>query len=73
MASTEQDIRRRLGQEREGLADAVEELREEVGEATNVGAKLRSNLPAVAAGAFGLGFVKAGGIRATARLLLRRR
>jgi hypothetical protein len=73
MASTEQDIRRRLGQEREGLADAVEELREEVGEATNVGAKLRSNLPAVAVGACGRGVVKAGGLRATARLLLKRR
>jgi hypothetical protein len=72
MASTEQELRREIDQERERLAEAVGELREELGEATNVGAKLRSKLPFVAAGAFGLGFLKAGGVGATARLLFRR-
>jgi hypothetical protein len=72
MASTEQELRREIEQERERLAEAVDELRDEVGEATNVSAKLRSKLPLVAVGAFGLGFLKAGGVGATARLLFRR-
>jgi hypothetical protein len=72
MASTEQQLRRELHDEREQLAEAVETLREELGEATNVGAKLRSKLPVVTAGALGLGFVVSGGIGATARLLMRR-
>jgi hypothetical protein len=72
MASTEQQLRRELHDEREQLAEAVDTLREELGEATNVGAKLRSKLPLVTAGALGLGFVASGGIGATARLLMRR-
>jgi hypothetical protein len=72
MASTEQDLRRELHDERDQLAEAVETLRAEIGEATNVGARLRSNLPLVTAGALGLGFVASGGIGATARLLMRR-
>jgi hypothetical protein len=73
MASTEQErLRRELHDEREQLADAVETLRGELGEATNVGAKLRTKLPLVAAGALGVGFVVSGGIGATARLLMRR-
>jgi hypothetical protein len=70
--STEQNIRRELHDEREQLADAVETLRAELGEATNISGKLRSNLPLVSAGALGLGFVASGGIGATARLLMRR-
>jgi hypothetical protein len=72
MASTEQQLRRELHDEREQLAEAVDTLREELGEATNVGAKLRSKLPLATAGALGLGFVASGGIGATARLLMRR-
>ena len=72
MASTEQELRRELHDEREQLAEAVETLREELGEATNISAKLRSKLPLVTAGALGLGFVVSGGIGATARLLMRR-
>jgi hypothetical protein len=72
MASTEQELRRELGEERERLAAAVDTLRDELGEATNVRAKLRSKLPVAAAGALGLGFVASGGIGATARLLFRR-
>ena len=71
MANTERQIRRELEGERLELAAAVETLRGAVRDATNVGAKLRSRLPVVAAGAVGLGFVAAGGLRATARLLLR--
>jgi hypothetical protein len=63
MASTEQQLRRELHDEREQLAVAVGTLR----------ARLRSKLPLVTAGALGLGFVASGGVGATARLLLRRR
>ena len=66
------DIRRDIESEREQLADAAETLRDEIGEATNVSAKLRANLPAVAIGALGVGFLLAGGMGATARLIFRR-
>jgi hypothetical protein len=69
---TPDEVRRDIEVERERLASAVEELREEVGEAANVTAKLSAKLPVVAAGALGAGFVLAGGIGATARLVLRR-
>jgi hypothetical protein len=72
MAGAEQELRRELGEEREHLAAAVETLRGELGEATDVGSKLRANLPLVAVGAFGLGFLKAGGVGATMRLIFRR-
>jgi hypothetical protein len=71
-ARTLEDVRRDIASEREQLADAAESLRESLGEATNVGGKLRSNLPAAAAGALAVGFVVAGGIGATARLVFRR-
>jgi hypothetical protein len=66
------DVRRDIEAEREQLAGAAESLRESLGEATNIGGKLRSNLPAAAAGAVGLGFLLAGGVGATARLMFRR-
>jgi hypothetical protein len=66
------DVRRDIEAEREQLAGAAESLRESLGEATNIGGKLRSNLPAAAVGALGLGFVLAGGVGATARLVFRR-
>jgi hypothetical protein len=66
------DVRRDIESEREQLAGAAETLREEIGEATNVSAKLRANLPAVAIGALGVGFLLAGGMGATARLIFRR-
>ena len=73
MAGTdERRLRRELSAEREQLADAVEELRAELGEATNIGGKLRSNLPVATAGALGVGFIAAGGIGATMRLIMRR-
>jgi hypothetical protein len=69
---TLEQVRRDIESEREQLAGAAETLREEIGEATNIGAKLRSNLPAVAVGALGVGFLMAGGVGATARLIFRR-
>lgn len=66
------DVRRDIESEREQLAGAAETLRDEIGEATNVSAKVRANLPAVAIGALGVGFLLAGGVGATARLIFRR-
>ena len=69
---TPEEVRREIETEREHLAEAVDSLRSEIGEATDIRAKLRSNLPVVAAGALGAGFFIAGGIGATMRLLARR-
>jgi hypothetical protein len=69
---TAADVRRDIEAEREQLADAVEDLRSGLGEVTDIGGKLRAKLPIVAAGALGAGFVLAGGIGATMRLLARR-
>ena len=65
---TLEDVRHELEREREQLATAADDLRESM----NVTKALRSKLPIVAAGALGLGFFVAGGIGATARLLMRR-
>ena len=69
---TLEQVRLEIDAEREQLADAVDHLRDEIGEATNVGAKLRKKLPVVAAAALGAGFLFAGGVGATMRLLARR-
>jgi Protein of unknown function (DUF3618) len=69
---TPEEVRREIEHEREELATAVEQLRDELGEATDIGGKLRARLPAVAAGALGAGFVLAGGIGATMRYFARR-
>jgi hypothetical protein len=66
------EVRRDIEVERDQLAGAAETLREEIGEATNITGKLRANLPVVAAGALGVGFLLAGGVGATARLIFRR-
>ena len=71
-ARTPEQVRLELEAERERLADAVDSLRAGVKEATDVGAKIRANLPVVAAAAVGAGFFLAGGIGATARLFARR-
>jgi hypothetical protein len=65
-------LREELRTERAALADAVGDLRGAAGRAADVGGKVRAKLPLVAAGAFGLGFLKAGGIGATMRLVMRR-
>jgi hypothetical protein len=67
-----EEVRRDIESERDRLASAVEELRDGLGEATDIGGKLRSKLPLVAIGGLGLGFVWAGGVGATMRLLMRR-
>jgi hypothetical protein len=67
-----EDVRRAIASEREQLAGAVDDLRAGLGEATDVAGKLRARLPVVAAGALGAGFVLAGGVGATMRLLARR-
>jgi hypothetical protein len=69
---TPEAVRREIEAERQELAIAVEQLREGIGEAANVTAKLRSRLPVVAAGALGAGFFLAGGVGATMRLLARK-
>ena len=69
---TPEQVRHELEAERERLADAVDTLRAGVKEATDIGSKVRANLPAVAPGAGGVGFQLAGGIGATMRLFARR-
>jgi hypothetical protein len=69
---TAKQVRHDIEAEREQLATAVEDLRGGLAEVTNIGAKLRSRLPLVAAGALGAGFFLGGGIGATMRLLARR-
>jgi hypothetical protein len=62
-------VRRELAQERDRLADSIDEVRR----LADVNGKLRSKLPLVLAGAFLTGFVLSGGIGATARLFFRER
>ena len=69
---TVEQVRDDIRAEREQLAGAVEDLREGLGEATDVAGKLRGKLPLVAGGALAAGFVLAGGIGATMRLVFRR-
>jgi hypothetical protein len=69
---TTEDVRRDLEAEREQLASAADSLRDSLGEATDITGKLRAKLPVVAAGALGAGFILAGGVGATARLIFRR-
>jgi hypothetical protein len=68
MRTQEADVRRELAVEREELVGAVEELRH----SADVGGTLRAKLPLLVFGAFAIGFVLAGGIGATARLVFRR-
>jgi hypothetical protein len=69
---TPEQIRREIEVERDQLAEAVESLRDGIGEATDISGRLRANLPVVAAGALGAGFFLAGGIGATMRLFARK-
>jgi hypothetical protein len=71
-ARSVEQVRSDIEAEREQLAGAAESLRESIEDATNVGAKIRANLPVVTAGALGLGFLMAGGVGATVRLIFRR-
>ena len=69
---TTAEVRRDLEAEREQLATAAESLREKIAEAMDITGKMRAKLPAVAAGAFGVGFLLAGGVGASVRLIFRR-
>jgi hypothetical protein len=71
-ARTADTIRSDIERERNGLTTAVEHLRGELSEATDVKAKVRAHLPVVVAGAAGTGFILAGGVGATLRYLARR-
>ena len=66
------EVRRDIESERERLAVAVDDLRAGLGEATDIGAKLKGKLPVATAAALGAGFLLAGGIGATMRLVMRR-
>jgi hypothetical protein len=66
------DVRRDIARERDELAGAVDDLRTGIGEATDVSARLRGKMPLFAAGAAGAGFLLAGGVGATMRLVARR-
>lgn len=65
---TAEQIRQEITSERLALAAAVESLRGGL----DVTGVLRAKLPVIAAGALGSGFLVAGGVGATARLLMRR-
>lgn len=69
---TAAQVRLDIEAERDQLAEAVEDLRGGLAEATDIKGKLRSNLPMVAVGALGAGFFIAGGVGATMRLIARR-
>ena len=71
-ARTPEQVRQDIEGHRDELAKAVDQLRADIGKAADVKGKLKANLPAVAAGALGVGFFFAGGIGATMRLLARR-
>ena len=65
-------VRREIEREKVEFETAVEQLKNGLGDATDVTARLRGKLPVVAAGALGAGFFLAGGIGATMRLLARK-
>ena len=69
---TQEQVRQAIEAEREQLAGAVEHLRDELGEATNITGKLKSKLPLAAGAAASVGFVLAGGVGATMRYFARR-
>jgi hypothetical protein len=71
-ARTQEQIRSELDAERAELAEAVDHLRGELGEAANITGKLKSKLPIVAGAAASVGFVLAGGVGATMRYFARR-
>jgi uncharacterized protein DUF3618 len=69
---TPEAVRRDIEAEQKELEAAVEQLKEGLGDVTDVAGKLRGKLPVVAAGALGAGFFLAGGVGATMRFLARK-
>jgi hypothetical protein len=68
MDRTTADVRTEIVAERDQLASAVDDLRD----AADLTSKLRAKVPVLAVGGAATGFVLAGGIGATMRLLARR-
>ena len=64
------EVRRDIEAQRERLAVAVDDLRVGFGEATDINGKLKGRLPVATTAALGAGFVLAGGLGATMRLLM---
>ena len=69
---TPEVVRDEIDMERRRLAAAVADLRDQVGAATDVNARLRARSRLLAPTAFAGGFVVAGGIGASMRYLARR-
>ena len=69
---TAADVKADLARERNELAGAVEELRSEIHDVTDVKGKLKKNLPVATGAALAAGFVLAGGIGATVRFVFRK-
>jgi hypothetical protein len=67
-ARTPEEVRQEIAAQRDELAGAVDAVRADFDITRKVGA----NLPAVAGGALAAGYVLAGGIGATVRLVARR-
>jgi hypothetical protein len=68
----DKELRREICTERQELAEAVTTLRTEIASAKDIKGKLRTKLPAIAAGTAGIAFVALGGVRRTIRLVARR-
>jgi len=67
-----EELRHDIELERRELARAVGQLREGLGEATDLAGRIRRNLPLAVGSALGAGFLLAGGLGATMRLVTRR-
>ena len=65
-------VRKEIAAEREGLANAVDELRTRLGEATDVQSQVRSRISTLVPAAFAAAFVVSGGVGATMRYFARR-
>ena len=65
-------VRRDIARERQQLAEAVDQLRTELGSSFDFRQKLGSRLAIVTPAAFAAGFVVSGGIGATMRYFARR-
>ena len=65
-------VRGEIAVERERLATAVDELRNRLGEATDVQRQVRSRIAVLAPAAFATAFVVSGGVGATMRYFARR-
>jgi hypothetical protein len=69
---TPEAVRQEIQAERERLAAAVVDLRNQVGAATDVNARIRARSRVLAPAAFAGGFLVGGGVGASMRLLARR-